>query len=192
MTHWLETVFPVATFFLGGLSTHLRDSMMEKRQRAREESTRKADRERTILDRREAFELDNLGRLGEALSDLARAAGRAHYEDVANARTVGAYGVAQMGGTISEDRLLANRAVHRLAGLVLNDDLRASAERARDALNIPSGMRNVPVAHAETALTQAALAVSTAQTAIAARIRYIYSCQGQEPQHPGTTPATTA
>ena len=180
MSNWFEAVWPVGAFFLGGLSTHIRDVLTEKRQREREASARSAERNKAILDRRETFELDHLSRLNDALNDLGRAAGRVHVQDSAAGRISGEYAGVQLGGDLSEALLLANRVVHTLMGLVLDDDLRELVGRAQSALNVPSGMHRSEMGAAERAFVEAIILLESAQLSIAARIREIYMSQSAE------------
>lgn len=174
MPAWFNSVWPVATFFLGGASAYLRDFLTEKRQIARETKARQAERDKAITDRREAFELDHLERLNEALQTLGRAAGRVHFIDMQNGRESGQYAMTRLPDEANETHSLANREVHMLRGLVLNDQLRTKVDQAHEALNRPSNLNGVPIAQAERVFHEAVLLLNAVQADIAARIREIY------------------
>ncbi|MGW4974688.1 hypothetical protein [Streptomyces mirabilis] len=174
MPEWFSSVWPVATFILGGSSAYLRDFVTERRQIAREVKARRAERDKAITDRRETFELDHLERLNEALQKLGRAAGRAHYADMVIARASGEYASTQLSSEDSDAFSQANRDVYMLRNLVLDDQLRRQVTRAHEALNVPSSMHGASLERAEHTFSEAITMLDEAQTAIAARIREIY------------------
>jgi hypothetical protein len=174
MPAWFNSVWPVATFFLGAASAYLRDFLTEKRQIAREANARQAERDKVLTERRETFELDHLERLNEALQKLGRAVGRVHFLDTTTSRDSGQYAGTLLPEEDSSALLDANREVFMLRSLVLDDALRAHTEHAQDLLNVPSSLHRSDPEAAETAFHQAILALDDAQSAIAQRIRQIY------------------
>ncbi|MFD6998799.1 hypothetical protein ACFWA5_21575 [Streptomyces mirabilis] len=174
MPEWFSSVWPVATFFLGGASAYLRDFVTEKRQIARDSKARQAERDKVISERRETFELDHLERLNEALQKLGRAAGRAHHVDMMTSRQTGHYAGTRLSSEDSDAFAQANRDVHMLRNLVLDDALRNQVARVHEALNVPSSMHRSDPDDAEQQFAVAILALDAAQAAIAARIREIY------------------
>ncbi|MDX2708091.1 hypothetical protein PV350_35390 [Streptomyces sp. PA03-6a] len=174
MPAWFTAVWPVATFAIGHASTYFTGFITEKRQLAREAKARQAERDKLLTDRRETFELDHLERLNEALQKLGRAVGRAHHVDMMTSRETGHYAGTQLPTEDSEAFSTANRDVHMLRNLVLDDELRQRVARAHELLNIPSGMHRVPPESGERAFESAILALDKVQADIAARIREIY------------------
>ncbi|MEZ0066696.1 hypothetical protein ABIA32_002708 [Streptacidiphilus sp. MAP12-20] len=176
------TIWPTLAFFLGGLSSYARDALTEKRQRHRLAAERSAERARVTLDRREAFELDHLQRLNDALQDLGRAAGRMHYLDTMASHQTGIYAGPGVPEDASTALLDANRSVHTLKGLVLDDELREKVAETQRLLNIPSSMHNSTPAEAERAFEPAIRALDETQAAVSARIREIYISQAAAQQ----------
>ncbi|MFD8739402.1 hypothetical protein ACFV06_31450 [Streptomyces sp. NPDC059618] len=174
MPEWFSSVWPVATFFLGGASAYLRDFVTEKRQLAREAGVRQAERDKAITERRETFELDHLERLNEALHKLGRAAGRTHHGDMVIARASGRYASSQLSRDDSDAFTEANRDVYMLKNLVLDDALRNKVAQAHLAINVPSSMHNSDPEQADRRWTEAVLMLDGVQGDIAARIREIY------------------
>lgn len=174
MPEWFDVVWPVAAFFLGGASAHMRDALTEKRTLRRETTARKVERDKAVLERKESFELDHLQKLNDALNTLGRTAARAHHTDSMSGRSTGIYAGTLLTDQTSDDFLLANRTARTLIGLVLNDELRDLVERTYVALNLPSTMIQAPLDQAEAAFAQAIELLNVAQAAIARRIRDIY------------------
>ncbi|GAA0452344.1 hypothetical protein GCM10010361_15560 [Streptomyces olivaceiscleroticus] len=174
MPAWFTAVWPVATFVLGHASTYLTGFITEKRQIAREAQARAAEREKTLAERRETFELDHLERLNEALQKLGRATSRVHFLDTMTSQASGEYASTLLPEDDSNALLDANRDVFMLRNLVLDDGLRVHVEHAHDLLNIPSGLHRSDPEAAESSYHQAILALNDAQSAIAQRIRQIY------------------
>ncbi|MFG2386570.1 hypothetical protein [Streptomyces avermitilis] len=174
MPAWFNSVWPVATFILGGASAYLRDFITEKRQIAREANARQADRDKVITERRETFELEHLERLNEALQKLGRAVGKAHVIDMRTSQDTGHYAGTLLPEGDSEAFSQANRDVHMLRNLVLDDALRAKVEQAHKALNVPSSMHRADPREAERRFAEAIVMLDNVQTDIAARIREIY------------------
>lgn len=174
MPAWFNAIWPVALFFLGQASTFLSGSINEKRQIARETKARQAEREKVVTERRETFELDHLQRLNEALQNLGRAAGSAHVADLRVARETGHYGGALLGADISDVHHQANRDVHMLRNLVLDEGLRTQLARTQSALNDPNSLVRATPQEGEQRFHEAMLMLNDAQDAIAARIREIY------------------
>ncbi|MEU3835593.1 hypothetical protein [Streptomyces microflavus] len=166
---WMA-VWPVAAFFLGGLATQLTGWLNHRRQRAEKAE----DAASAFRQRREEFELDHLQRLNEALQVLGRAVGKAHFADVMTSRETGHYAGTLLSSEDSDTLSAANREVHMLLGLVLDDSLREEVRRAHELLNVPSGMHRSQVEHAESAFATAILALEAVQGRIAERIREIY------------------
>jgi hypothetical protein len=174
MPAWFNSVWPVVTFSLGLASTYLTSFLTEKRQLTREAKARQAERAKAVTDRRETFELDHLERLNEALQKLGRATGRAHFVDMRTARQTGHYAGTQLPDEDSDAFAQANRDVHMLRNLVLDDDLRSQVERVHEALNVPSQMHRAEPELAERRFSEAIVMLDEAQAAIASRIREIY------------------
>ncbi|MFF4356916.1 hypothetical protein [Streptomyces sp. NPDC001604] len=174
MPKWFTAVWPVATFILGGASAYLRDFVTERRQLAREIKARQAERDKVITDRRETFELDHLERLNEALHKLGRAAGQAHDADMRTSRQTGVYAGTLIGEGVAEEFRQANRDVHMLRLLVLDDELRERVTQAHSAANVPSSMHRSDPQVAERRFAEAIMLLDEAHAAIAARIREIY------------------
>ena len=174
MPAWFTAVWPIVTFMLGGGSAYLRDFLTEKRQLAREVDARQAERDKVLVDRREAFELDHLERLTDSLQKLGRAVGRAHFIDTMTSRDTGHYAATQLGEEDSTALFEANRDVYMLRNLILDDALRAHVHHAHELLQVPSGLLRSDPEEAEAALDQAVHALRDAQSAIAERIRRIY------------------
>lgn len=174
MPAWFNSVWPVATFVLGGASAYLRDFLTEKRQIVREANARQADRDKVISERRETFELSHLERLNDALQRLGRAAARAHTRDMTAARSTGYYGSEPLGDELAEALADANRDVYMLRHLALDDVLRTAVARAHVAINAPSGMHRGNPNEAEAAFGQGVIAMETAHSVIGERIREIY------------------
>jgi hypothetical protein len=118
--------------------------------------------------------LDHLQKLNDALNDLGRAAGHVHFLDVQSSRQTGVYAGTRIGEQASDAFALANRSVHTLGGLVLDDRLRNLVSEAHAATNAPPAMRRAEVADAEAAYDRSVLILDRAQSVIAERIREIY------------------
>lgn len=174
MPAWFNSLWPVATFILGLASTYFLSFLTEKRQIAREAKARRAERDKVLTERRETFELDHLERLTEALQKLGRAAGRVHHVDRMTARETGHYAGTRLPEGDSDALSEANRDVHMLKNLVLDDALRAQVNRAHEAINVPSSMLRADVEEAEARFAEAIFILDGVQAAIAARIREIY------------------
>lgn len=168
-------LLPVGTLVLGYLGTLFTESRRDAREWHREELARSSARKQQLLDRRESFEIDHLVRLNEALNDLARASGRLHHLDSMIAKQSGSYASHQIGDEeTSQAMLAANRSVHTLTGLVLNDGLRELVREAHRACNEPSSLRNATQEEAETVFHRAVSKLETAQDGIAVRVRDLY------------------
>ncbi|WP_328441743.1 hypothetical protein OHA71_42760 [Streptomyces sp. NBC_00444] len=115
MPAWFNSLWPVATFILGLASTYLLSFITEKRQIARESSTRQAERDKVLTERREKFELDHLERLNEALQKLGRAVGSVHFLDTMTSRDSGQYAGTLLPEDDSNAFLDANRDVFNAA-----------------------------------------------------------------------------
>lgn len=170
MPAWFQAVWPVVVFFLGGLAKFASDERSAARQRALERLS-KNDR---LADRREQFELTHLVDLNDALSDLARAVTVAHLADLRESEEAGKYASTLLPDGISDEILLANRRVHTLEGLVLDDALRKIVEQAHSQLNVPAMMYESSPTAARTAHKKAMISLDKAQSMIAERIRTIY------------------
>ncbi|MFI6662510.1 hypothetical protein ACIBL8_44195 [Streptomyces sp. NPDC050523] len=176
MPAWFNAVWGVVAFILGGASSYLRDFITEKRQIAREAKVRQAERDKVVTERRETFELEHLERLNEAIHRLGRAAGRAHDTDMRTARQTGVYAddSTRVGEEVAEEFREANREVHMLRNLVLDEKLREQVAQAHRAANVPSSMHRSDPQVAERRFAEAILLLDAAHDAIAARIREIY------------------
>jgi hypothetical protein len=167
------TILPVVTLILGYFGTLLTESKRDARvvTRAREERDAVATQKRREW--RETFELETLRRAHTSLSDLTRAAMRHHLADMREAQSTGEYGKALVDDELSQTLLAANRAVHEVLGLILDDDIRASVQRAHEAVNHAAGHRGSPN-DAENLIHLGIFQVELAQQAIAERVREIY------------------
>ena len=157
-----EQVWPVAAFFLGILSTLLIESVKSRRARADDERKANAAREQYFQDRREAFELDHLLQVNEALNSLTRAVAGAQNEYIRHLE-------------VSTDaRQLveaANGGVVAVRHLILDDDLREKVRAAHSALLRDGRQAGRPEALESDAASDA---LQLARTGIAERIRSIY------------------
>lgn len=180
MTPRFNEIWPVATFILGGTSLYARDLLSERWQRRREETARRAERRKAVLERREDFELDHLLRLSEALLNLARCITKAHFADMRESHTTGQYASGHLPSDIDEEFLAANRAVFMLKSLVLPDELRAMVTRAHEALNMPGVMHRSDPSRAQQVFSEATDLAGRAQEAIAERVRWIYITASEE------------
>ncbi|MGW2620347.1 hypothetical protein [Streptomyces sp. NPDC001500] len=170
-----SSVWPVATFFLGGASAYLRDFITEKRQIARATKALADERAKAVTDRRETFELDHLVRLNEALQDLARAAMQVHLVDMRTSEETGHYAGTLLPEGLSDNLMQAGRTVRMLRNLVLDDGLRAQVTEAASALKRPSMMLRAETTEAQLVFNEALDLVDFAQEAVARRIREIYA-----------------
>ncbi|TXJ80681.1 hypothetical protein E2C11_11070 [Streptomyces lavendulae] len=170
-----STVWPVATFVLGGASAYLRDYVTERRQIARAGQALRDERKKVTTDRRETFELDHLVRLNEALQDLGRAAMQAHLADMRTSEETGHYAGTLLPDGISDNFMQTGRIVRMLKNLILDDSLRAQVTEAADALHRPSMMLRAETVDAQRVFNEAVGLLDDAQEAVAKRIREIYA-----------------
>jgi hypothetical protein len=167
------TILPVITLILGYFGTLLTESKRDARAVTRTREERDAVATQKRREWRETFELETLRRAHTSLSDLARAAMRHHLADMREAQSTGTYGKALVGDELSQTLLAANRAVHEVLGLILDDDIRASVQRAHEAVNLAARHRGSPN-DAENLIHLGSSQVGIAQQAIAERVREIY------------------
>jgi hypothetical protein len=158
-----EQVWPVAAFFLGILSTLLIESLKSRRARADDERKANAAREQYYQDRREAFELDHLLQVNEALSTLTRAVAGAQNEYTRN------LAVSTEARQFVET---ANGGVVAVRHLILDDDLRENVRAAHGALLTEGRQAGRPDALESDAASEA---LQIARNGIAERIRSIYT-----------------
>lgn len=85
------------TLLVGAAGTLLRDRFQERRVTKREREARDAERGKAERDRREAFELETLKQLNNALCDLGRAATRLHLHDMKVSKQTGKHASHQIG-----------------------------------------------------------------------------------------------
>lgn len=170
-----STVWPVATFFLGGTSAYIRDYVTERRQIARAAKALSDERSKAVTDRRETFELDHLVRLNEALQDLARVAAQVHLVDMRTSETTGHYAGTMLPDELSDNFFQTSRTVRMMRNLVLDDGLRAQVSEATSALHRPSMMHRAETMQAQQVFNEAQDLLDAAQEAVARRIREIYA-----------------
>ncbi|MFJ5059711.1 hypothetical protein ACIP96_09800 [Streptomyces nigra] len=175
MPAWFNSVWPVVTFSLGLASTYLTSFITEKRQIAREDTARQAERDKVLIERRETFELDHLVRLNEALQDLGRIATQVHLVDMRTSNETGHYAGTLLPDGLSDTFLQCGRTVRMLRNLVLDDALRAQVAEAAEALHRPSMMLRAETVEAQQVLDEALTILEATQEAVARRIREIYS-----------------
>ncbi|BCW73534.1 hypothetical protein NicSoilB8_45780 (plasmid) [Arthrobacter sp. NicSoilB8] len=164
-----DQVWPVAAFFLGVLSTLFIETVKARRARAEELRNAAAAREQFFQDRREAFELDHLLKVNEALSALTSAVVEAHNEYIRN------YEVSPEARQRVEK---ANGGVVAVRHLILDDKLREEVRLAHGAL-----LRDGRLAGKTEALESDVVvdALQLARQGIAARIRSLYLRNATEP-----------
>ena len=168
-----NAVLPVITLILGYFGTLLTESKRDARAATRAQAERDASAAQKRHEWRETFELETLLRAHNSLSDLARAAMRQHLADWREARVTGQYGTALVDDELSQALLTANRAVHDVLGLILDDDIRASVQRAHEAMNLPATHRGTAT-DAENLVCLGVAQLRLAQEAVGERIRAIY------------------
>jgi hypothetical protein len=164
-----DQVWPVAAFFLGIMSTLLIETVKARRARADDLRKAAAAREQFFQDRREAFELEHLLQVNEALSALTKAAAEAHNEYIRN------YEVSSEARQRVET---ANGGVVAVRHLILDYNLREDVRLAHRALlrdGRLAGKPEAPEPHA------AVDALQLAREGIADRIRSLYLRNSTEP-----------
>jgi hypothetical protein len=166
---WLQSVWPVTAFFLGGAAKYAGDALQVRRQDKRDNAAR-ADR---LAERRESFELTTLTDLHAALGDLMRATVVARFTDMwAHAQTE-QHAATRLTEERAEKGRLANQQVHALSSLVLDEEIRSAVERAQLLLGrsvlLESNPDEVKRAH-----NDGVIAGNQAQDMVASRIREIY------------------
>ena len=176
---WVNALLPVVTLVLGWMLSVRTDERRAVREREATERALKATRETSRRDRRETFELESLRELQEAMTSLARAVTRFHLLDLRVAKETGSdYGAHVVGEAdttgLSEELRLGMGKAGRLAGLVLDDELRdrvKAAIHAMSALGVPPP-KSIERAQAEWA--HAVTLVDIAGDRISERVREIY------------------
>jgi len=180
MTDPLTTLLPAITLVLGIAGTLATESLRDGRHRKNAEYERRAARATALEDRRETFELENLNATYTALVSLGRAAMRHHLFDLEVAEETGKdYASAPIRfGPDDEDLArelqLANRGATANIRLLLDDRLRASAERATVSL-IEVGVGAKSAEHADAEMASATTLLGETLRGIAERIRTIYA-----------------
>lgn len=96
-----------------------------------------------------------------------------HTADRLSSAQTGVYAGALVDDEIAQALLEANREVHALARLVLDDDLRRAVADAAAVVNLPSLLHRATVGEGEAAMDAGIRAVEQAQGRIASRIREI-------------------
>lgn len=163
-------VWPVAAFFLGGVATQVTGWLAHRRQQLE----RKQDAVSALHARREAFELEHLQKLNDALQSLGRTASRIHHADMMASSETRLYGATLLGEELSEENRVASQDVRMLRGLVLDDELRNQVAAAQLAINTPAMMIRADPTQAEAAFMDGVTKLNEVQDRIAARIREIY------------------
>jgi hypothetical protein len=170
-----EQIWPVAAFFLGIVSTLFIETLRARRTRFDDLRKSFAAREQFFQDRREAFELDHLLQVNEALSALTRATSGAHNEYIRN------YEVSLDARQLVE---AANGGVVAVRHLILDDTLREKVRLAHGALLRAGRLAGRPEARES---DSAAEALQLARDGIAERIRSIYMRTTNESAAPERT-----
>lgn len=162
---WTVTaVLPVVTLALGVLLNQWTDARKERAALERERSLRRLDREQSLLDRREAFELTHLQEVHEVLSEMYTAALRCR--EVVEADE-------QPGDATSAALRDANRRFTSIKGLILDESIRNCSKRAHEEINLMS--QGAPIDWLQDLSVELTTRhLDTAQEAIAARLRDIY------------------
>jgi hypothetical protein len=175
----IAALLPVGSLFVGIVGTLVVERLRDSRLERRETAARRLQREATLQERRDNFELENLTALMLSTDDLLRASFRHHFLDrsAANATNskYGAYRTDNLpeGPEIGEAFRAANASVQSRLALVLDETLRDDFGVALIALNaIPLEVRTIEAA--DTAHSRAAAAVYEVQMKVAERIREIY------------------
>ncbi|MER7972915.1 hypothetical protein ABTX35_28630 [Streptomyces sp. NPDC096080] len=181
-----NTVWPVATFILGGASAYLRDYISERRQIARTVKALDAERAKGITDRRESFELENLTKLADALQRLSRVSTQAHLADMPDRESPQVYGSSPLPPEIDEGARVAHAEVSLLTAMVLKASLREQITEARQAIAQTAMMFGGPARDAQQAHMNALDLMDSAMQALAARVREIYvTAEPPEGTEPG-------
>ncbi|MFD5795061.1 hypothetical protein ACFWIO_16220 [Streptomyces diastatochromogenes] len=157
----ITAALPVISLVLGAWLNQLSEGRRDSAALKREQQLRQLDREQTLIDRREAFELTHLAEVNEVLARLFTAALRCH-ERVQDREPLGEY---------SDTLMSLNREMAKLKGLIIDDVIRelvTTAHREMNAMSVASAgtWTQVPEVYAH---------VEAAQEAIAARLRDLYS-----------------
>ncbi len=127
------TLIPVATLILGALLTYLTEGRREAKRDRRAERVRLAIRTQERMDRRDAFELEELNKLRDCIDelvhllttvDLVRAQRRGHIKNVP----------LPVPEHIEQERALAVRRLRAHTATTLDDDIRASAKRTEQGM----------------------------------------------------------
>lgn len=168
------TLIPVIALVLGGLLTYLTEARRDSRQRRLTREQSAAERERTLRDRRDTFELEMLIKLSEAMLSFGRAAGRVHHADMMTAKTSGVYGSHQLPEDVSNEMHVAGREVLGLMHFVLDDQVREAVAHAHSSMNGIGALLNVSPEQALRAVTEAMNAHTEAFAMVGARVREIH------------------
>lgn len=173
MTLW-TAVWLVVALALGWLGSSFTEGHRHRRRANRARLERLERRREAHSRHRRQFELTTLSDSYGALSRLARAAARAHLLELTVARTSSTYGGHHVDDDeLNEEHRLATLEMSRLAGLILDDELRQLVTAAHDAVvRIPMGQKTV--AQGEALFNHAFEKVDVAQCACAERIRELY------------------
>jgi hypothetical protein len=140
--------------------TQLSEGRRESAALKREEKLRQLDREQSLIDRREAFELTHLVEVNDLLSQLFTSALRCH-DLVVDGERLGEHGASLMA---------TNREISRVKGLIIDDHIRtlvSTAHTRSNGLSVSTGKHYTEAADAYAH-------VEAAQSSIAARLRDIY------------------
>lgn len=182
----VATLLPAATLALGIVGTLLAEALRDGRHRRLLQDERRREREATVADRRETFELENLHATHASLVRLGRATMRYHMLDLQAARAFGFDYASRNLGSLPEEEdlgqelLLANQSASANIRLLLDDGVRRHTDDACAAL-VDLSRTPKPVDQANNELNAAIVLMNTALGEIATRIRSIYG--------PGTSPA---
>ncbi|MGM7778970.1 hypothetical protein ACSVHC_23535 [Arthrobacter sp. KNU-44] len=162
----------VLSFVLGWWLNGRTDERKEESIRAREEIGRRSERGQKREDRREAFELEVTKELHTALLTYARSEYLVLRSLEKQADENGAIRDARIGSQEDSDALVATQDLSRLEALVLDDDIRASVKRVKEAFGRSAFVRSLAEAAAVRADGVAAL--EPAQQKVGERIRQLY------------------
>ncbi|MFF5359406.1 hypothetical protein ACFY4I_08360 [Streptomyces scabiei] len=174
MPAWFNSLWPVATFILGLASTYFLSFLTEKRQIAREADARQAERDRTLTERRETFELESLTKLADALQRYGRSSVRVHLADMPGRDEAQVYAASPLPSELDETLRLHTAEVSLLRSMILENELRNQVTAVMDALRRTLPMAGGNPREAERVHMQGVLLLDGVMEAVGSRIREIY------------------
>jgi hypothetical protein len=172
---WWTAILPVLTLMLGAAGNEWTSGRRDTRAAQLLKESRDVDGATKLRDRRDTFELDALTRTITALGDLGRASARAHHQDSMIAKQSGKYASHLLGEDVSEQLMLATRAMHDVEGLILDDTIRQAVIYAHAAILAPSSRLESDPDEASRMFSAGAQELFDAQEIVSERIREIYA-----------------